>query len=925
MPPLQRVWVPVVTVVLVLLQGCAQQATRVSSAGPAKPAIGPASWSLEQIEPAPVLPTAATRPADDVPPLDAIDLFARARAEAQNGRRTAAAALLERAIALDPNSYELHYELGAIRRQGLGYQPLALQAFERAAAIDPDRLDVQVDIARQLLAKGDTAGALRRLRLAIQTSQYAAGDLRSAETDFLLAHVLREQGYDRAALDRFELLIDRLARGDIDRSQDVAGILSTRLYMQVGDLYLKHDRPTDALAAYRLAEGTLDGVRDIDVQGRIVRAMMLSGQVQQGVSRAADVVRQFGASPASLSLLRDVYAATGRPEGVAAALADLHRQFPDDRPILFALCEVLAADGQFPDADARLASAWERTPGNGPLLARWFRLRFDHSAPAAIRLLVELLADHPELADAIEPVWQRLRSVDGHRRLPIDQLAALSFPERLGAAHKYIVWRVATDWPRTSLAQKSLDESLAARPPFAPAWLARVREVLDDERLAGRSRLSAATKLASDAELGGAPGLADLLRGEIALFRGDTAEALACFKSAAGRLSGPRPRLGIARVLLATGERAAAVETLWQISQQHPTCEAAYAQLNEQPDLAEPAKVFDAWQAVQPVGEPANPALLLAQAEDQFVRGRAEGAELLLSELERSSPADSGLLEMAERISRAKADSDGGEVADALFNVRLEHLLNEGDKIGRPGLVEVATRLARIYVGNGRTKAATRALDVARAAIGTAEPDLLHRLATAYRTAGEPDVAERLMAEALEADPLHAGSAFELSSLWAEQGRHLGAAGRLARDLARRFPLNPLYRGNVGWVLYRAGDLEAAKAELLSAVSLSEESLPPLPPPQGNDSADVPAAGAKPDRADPVLLDRAGDALYRLGDRQTAASFWERAQRRLGDADVATAARPDVDALRRTLPRKLQQHRTGQDVQVSSVAAGSGN
>ena len=118
----------------------------------------------------------------------------------------------------------------------------------------------------------------------------------------------------------------------------------------------------------------------------------------------------------------------------------------------------------------------------------------------------------------------------------------------------------------------------------------------------------------------------------------------------------------------------------------------------------------------------------------------------------------------------------------------------------------------------------------------------------------------------------------------------------------------------------RTGQLQAAKSELLSAVSLSEDLEPQLP----TSAAGPDGRPAKADRADPVLLDRAGDALYRLGDRQTAAAFWERAQRRLGDIDVATLDRADITALRQSLPRKLRQHRTGQDVQVSAVARGPG-
>jgi hypothetical protein len=45
------------------------------------------------------------------------------------------------------------------------------------------------------------------------------------------------------------------------------------------------------------------------------------------------------------------------------------------------------------------------------------------------------------------------------------------------AAHQYVVWRVARDWPRSTLARTSLDAAVAARPLFPPAFRARHHEL----------------------------------------------------------------------------------------------------------------------------------------------------------------------------------------------------------------------------------------------------------------------------------------------------------------------------------------------------------------------------------------------------------------------------------------------------------------
>lgn len=874
--------------------GCAGQVS--TSGQPAAPAAGPATWTLEQIGDAPQLPRAAVSSVD-APPLEAVALFAGARAASQDGDRARAIALLQRAIELDPDSFELQYELGTLYRHGLGYQPRALAAFERATRIDPDRLDAQLDIARQLLAKGDGAAALRRLRLAIQTTQYAQGQLRSAEADFLLAHALRDQGYDRAALDRFELLLSRLTRGEVERSDEVARLLNHRLFMQIGDLYLKRDQPAEALRAYRTAEGTPGGAQDIDVQSRIVRAMMLDGQVTQGMARAADVVRQFGASPAALGLLRDVYSAIGRPEGIVSVLSDLHRQHPDDRLLLFALCEVLAADGRFGDAEEKLTVAWQRSSGQPALLVWWFRLRFDRDPESAVRLLADLLADTPQAAGQIEPVWSRLISAEGRSAMSIDRLAAMKASNPTRAAHAFIVHRVARDWPRSTLADRSLRAALAERPVFPPAFIARADEILAGTTLPLATRIAAVTELATAAELAGAPGLSDLLQGRMALARGDLPEATTCFAAAARRHpTWPEPQLGLADALLAAGERTAAVRQAWDVVKAFGDYEPGFRFLNDQPDVADPSEVMTAWKAAQAPGEAASPRIALQQAEDRLSRGDAEGAALLLADLERQSPADPRLLDLQRRIDRAgdPANETSAEIT------RMERLAADARRIGPAGFTEVAGELADRYAQCGRPNDAERVLANARLAVA-AEPDLLCRLAFAARRIGRDDLAENWLQASMELDPQQRAAAQALASLWADRGRLLDAAEQLARTMSARWPGDPATHATLGWVLYRAGKLDQSRDELLSAIRLS-----------GGDAQAADAGNAAP--VDPVLLDRAGDVLYRLGDRVRAAEYWERAQRRLGDADVAATDRADLRAMRQSLPRKLQQHRTGQEV-----------
>src|SRR5205085_1477421 len=54
--------------------------------------------------------------------------------------------------------------------------------------------------------------ALDHLRLGLQTKQYADDEAAAAIADYFLAKALQQQGYDRAALEQYEKLLDRLTR-----------------------------------------------------------------------------------------------------------------------------------------------------------------------------------------------------------------------------------------------------------------------------------------------------------------------------------------------------------------------------------------------------------------------------------------------------------------------------------------------------------------------------------------------------------------------------------------------------------------------------------------------------------------------------------------------------------------------------------------
>src|SRR2546430_16440201 len=130
---------------IALLSGCVTAkrqltATVKPTSNPATRPTDLADLSLEEIHPTPEMPPPATQPTTPRAPLEAIELFAHARDAMLQGQRYTAINLLEKAIRLDPGSFELHYWLGqANAGSSMPYDP-AIAAYESAAAIEPDHI-----------------------------------------------------------------------------------------------------------------------------------------------------------------------------------------------------------------------------------------------------------------------------------------------------------------------------------------------------------------------------------------------------------------------------------------------------------------------------------------------------------------------------------------------------------------------------------------------------------------------------------------------------------------------------------------------------------------------------------------------------------------------------------------------------------------
>lgn len=106
-------------------------------------------------------------------------LYLNAVLESREGDFAAARAHLERSIALNPNYYQSHAELGSTLAR-LGELPGAKEHFQKAVALGDNDPEVEYDLAMVFKRLGDTAGAKEKLRVYQQLKETRSNTVQAA-------------------------------------------------------------------------------------------------------------------------------------------------------------------------------------------------------------------------------------------------------------------------------------------------------------------------------------------------------------------------------------------------------------------------------------------------------------------------------------------------------------------------------------------------------------------------------------------------------------------------------------------------------------------------------------------------------------------------------------------------------------------------
>jgi predicted Zn-dependent protease len=839
---------------------------------------------LDEIQPAPELPPTPPVPTTK-PSMESLMLFARGHDALLQNRSYTAIGLLERAALLDPYSYELNYELGRAYLTVGNSTDRAIEVLEKAAALRPDHLDVHLQLARLYLLRGDADNAIHHLRIGRLTDDYQQEEDSAAATDLLLARALQQKGYERAASDEYQLVLDDLEHPTMGMrtNMELSFLIAHPevIHQQLGELAEAMGDDQTALSEYQQA-ATVDH-DNFQAQAHVVRVLLKMGKAGDAAELAAKLVRQFQASPEAMDLLRQVYQQVGSRADVIAQLAKLHADQPEDRAILFTLADTMRSQGREAEAEKLLTEAAQRDGYEPDLVQRLFQMHVqrDDTDGAAV-LLIEALAARPDSLRQLVPMWSQLLEPTRKSRLRLGVLQNLSVPPDAEAAKAFWISRVAEIWNRDELAKDSLAAAVKTDKPFGPAYRLLIDETWARKDWTDTQKKKFSEDLAQRAGDQGDAALAAELRGISLLAQKNPGDAEVALEKAR-QLGGKSPDLEIsyAASLLAQKKNAQAEQALWKLVTDFPTCDDGYDALFQyylnqgQDHLQQAMGVLRTWLADAPLSTNAK----LLQATVLYQSQRYDMASQAFAELVQEHSDDAQVLNAAAAIYQQMQELP-------TYIQTLEKL-----RIANPQNQVVVEELVELYMQQHQLPEAQQVLDATHAVVG-GDADLLYYLSHLYALIGQQQQAEDVLQEVLKIDPAHSGAANDLGYSWADEGRNLDQAEKLIRLAVKDEPDNESFLDSLGWVQYKRGEFSSALKSLQAAVADNPE-------------------------PDPVVLNHLGDTYYRLGKKTDARKTWQEALARLGEVDED---REDLKDLRAHLPGKLSAFEHGSKIEVAPTA-----
>jgi len=811
-----------------------------------------------------------------------------------------------------------------------GKPELALQQFDKAAAIDPNNPTIQTRMAISQIGVGQGKEGLAELEKVFDTQAGAPVAGPTLALAQLRAGQLDKAAQVAAALvkrDANSPLYQTLSGMVKAAQKDVPGAETafraalaqnpnfTPARSDLAALYLVAGRADDAEKLYKEAlakkaddENALLGLAGIAISQKkwpaavdyinhaqtaapndpapglaLVRVYELQQDWANAKAVASALNAQFPSDLNVLEVQAQAQLGAGDNSGAIASYKRAHELAPDSKPLLSRYLALLTAAGYYRDADGALRDAIDRDPKNSALKADLVRVTAQlDGVDAAVSRAILYAKDDPD--SDVYPV------------------VASQVYENAGR------WDDATALLEKALAARPTDDVLTvalARVDIRTGHFSKAEAVLT-------SRLKADPKNAT---------LTAVL-GPLYLATGRTADARRLY----GDLLTQTPNdatalLGLADVSIAEKKWAEAIDAIKRAGVAAPQYPAPGIKL---------VNLYIARQdwksATSAAGElaakfPSNVEVLDAQARAQFGAGDLQSATATYKHAYQIAPNSGDILSRyVSLLNTAKNYVEAQSVLQAALKRAPQNPTIKADLIrvaGEIGGVDAGLAEARDLSKNDPDNSlydlvSANLLDQARRskeAIGLLERDLAAKpandslitaLARIYSRAGDTAKADSLLNARLTADPTNYVVGSALASLYLEKKNYDAAIAQYSK-LLDAHPVDPAVLNNLAWLYQQKGDLSKARELAERAVAAApnapqiDDTLGWILLAQGDASKAVTylTAANVSAPADPAITYHLAAALHRAGRAADAQTMLEK----LLGSGISFADKPEAEKL----------------------------
>jgi putative PEP-CTERM system TPR-repeat lipoprotein len=753
------------------------------------------------------------KPLVDKMPADAATLGVLGNAYMADHKPDLALQQFEKAAALDPGNPAIKTRVGVSEIDtGQSEQGLATleQVFgtEAGAPIAGPALVISELRARRLDKAAEVASSLIQRDAKNPIYHTLLGVVRAAQQDYLAA----ESAF-RAAL-AINPNLPATTRGlaqvymATGRAEEARALYNDLLakspnevaaLLGLADTYIVQLKWNEAIDAINRARSA---ARNDPAPGlKLVGVYERRGDWTNAKTLAAELAEQFPGNANILDTQGQAQLAAGDTNGAVSSFKRAYALAPTSAPILSHYLASLGAAKYFAEARGVLEEAIPRDPGNSSLKAELIRVEAEiNGVDAAVAKARALAASDREntIYDLVSAeLYEKAGRVPDAIALLEKAAAARPSDENLPIALARLYYR-SGDFPK---AESVLAPHLKADPKSIAIGTAMAQQYLATGRAQDAKKLYADIIARQPNDIGALLGLA-----EIAITERNWPEATDDIKRArAAKPTDPAPGIALVSLELLRQDPKSAVATATQIAERFPI----------------------------------NTDVLDVKGRAQTAAGDSEGAIATYKRIYELSPnSTAAMADYVARLKGAKEFSTARAVLqDALSRdpknstvkadlIRVEAEIGgmraglakakafAGEDPGNP-LYDIVS--AELYEKAGRREDAVDLLEKAVAAQPSVDP-LIGALSGLYARTGDPAKAESVLNTRLKADPKNIAIRSRLASLYLEQKKYGDAITEYARVVAAGSS-DPAILNNLAWLYQQTGDL--AKARKLAAQAVA--------------------------------------------------------------------------------------------------------